>query len=230
MKNIVIIGAGGVGRETSLIIQKINELELTWNLIGFIDDNVKSWGKVINGYSVIGGIDSLEVLPSDTYIIIAIANYEIKREMVNKINNKFKFATIIHPKVYIDNYMNIGEGTIIYEGVILTANIEVGKHVIISPKCGIGHDSIIKDYVSLLWNVNISGNDIIEEGVMMGSGSTVIQGKKIGKASIVGAGAVVIKDVDIYSTVVGVPAKTIKVDYERREREYEESLICNNCK
>ena len=218
MKNIVIIGAGGVGRETALIIQQINELELTWNLIGFIDDNKDSWGKVINGYSVIGGIDSLEVLPSDTYIIIAIANYE------------FKFATIIHPKVYIHNYMNIGEGTIIYEGVILTANIEVGKHVIISPKCGIGHDSIIKDYVSLLWNVNISGNDIIEEGVMMGSGSTVIQGKKIGKASIVGAGAVVIKDVDIYSTVVGVPAKTIKVDYERREREYEESLICNNCK
>ena len=230
MKNIVIIGAGGVGRETSLIIQQINELELTWNLIGFIDDNENSWGKVINGYSVIGGIDSLEVLPSDTYIIIAIANYEIKRKIVNRINNKFKFATIIHPRVWINDYITVGEGTIIYEGAILTANIEIGNHVIISPKCGIGHDSIIKDYVSLLWNVNVSGNDIIEEGVMMGSGSTVIQGKKIGKASIVGAGAVVIEDVDIYSTVVGVPAKTIKVDYERREREYEESLICNNCK
>ena len=192
--------------------------------------NINSWNKVINGYPVIGGINYLETLPSDTYVVIAIANYNVKKKIVNKINNKFKFATIIHPKVYIHNYMNIGEGTIIYEGVILTANIEVGKHVIISPKCGIGHDSIIKDYVSLLWNVNVSGNDIIEEGVMMGSGSTVIQGKKIGKASIVGAGAVVIKDVDIYSTVVGVPAKTIKVDYERREREYEESLICNNCK
>ena len=48
MKNIVIIGAGGVGRETALIIQQINELELTWNLIGFIDDNKDSWGKVIN--------------------------------------------------------------------------------------------------------------------------------------------------------------------------------------
>ena len=65
--------------ETALIIQQINELELTWNLIGFIDDNKNSWGKVINGYSVIGGIDSLEVLPADTYIIIAIANYEIKK-------------------------------------------------------------------------------------------------------------------------------------------------------
>ena len=153
----------------------------------------------------------------------------MKKIIVNKINNKFKFATIIDPRVWIHDYITIGEGTIIYEGVILTANIEVGNHVIVSPKCGIGHDSIIKDYVSLLWNVNISGNDIIEEGVMMGSASTVIQGKRIGKGSTVGAGAVVIDNIDSYSTVVGVPAKVIKVDYERREREYEEGLICNNC-
>ena len=229
MKNIVIIGAGGVGRETSLIIQQINELEPTWNLIGFIDDNKNNWGKVINGYSVIGGIDSLEFLTPDTYVLIAIANYEVKKKIVNKINNKLKFATIIHPKVWVHDYMTIGEGTIIYEGSILTSNIEIGNHVIISPKCGVGHDSIIKDYVSLLWNVNVSGNDIIEEGVMMGSGSTVIQGKKIGKGSNIGAGAVVIEDVDSFSTAIGVPAKVIKINYEKRGREYEEGLICDNC-
>lgn len=229
MKNIVIIGAGGVGRETSLIIQQINEIEPTWNLIGFIDDNKNNWGKVINGYSVIGGLDSLDFLAPDTYVVIAIANYEVKKKIVNKINNKLKFATIIHPKVWVHDYMIIGEGTIIYEGVILTANIEIGNHVIISPKCGVGHDSIIKDYVSLLWNVNVSGSDIIEEGVMMGSGSTVIQGKKIGKGSNIGAGAVVIEDVDSFSTAIGVPAKVIKINYEKRGREYEEGLICDNC-
>lgn len=229
MKNIVIVGAGGVGRETSLIIQQINELKITWNLIGFIDDDVNSWGNVINGYPVIGGMDSLEKLSLDTYVVVAIANYKVKKRIVNKINNRFKFATIVHPRVWLHDYMTLGEGTIIYEGAILTTNIKVGNHVIISPKCGIGHDSIIKDYVSLLWNVNVSGNDIIEEGVMMGSASTVIQGKRIGKGSTVGAGAVVIDNIDSYSTVVGVPAKVIKVDYERREREYEEGLICNNC-
>ena len=229
MKNIVIVGAGGVGRETSLIIQQINELKSTWNLIGFIDDDVNSWGNVINGYPVIGGMDSLEKLSLDTYVVVAIANYKVKKRIVNKINNRFKFTAIVHPRVWLHDYMTLGEGTIIYEGAILTTNIKVGNHVIISPKCGIGHDSIIKDYVSLLWNVNISGNDIIEEGVMMGSASTVIQGKRIGKGSTVGAGAVVIDNIDSYSTVVGVPAKVIKVDYERREREYEEGLICNNC-
>lgn len=229
MKNIVIIGAGGVGREVSLIIQQINELEQTWNLLGFIDDNTDNWGKVINGYSVIGGIDSLEFLSNDTYIVIAIANYKVKKNIVNKINNKFKFATIVHPKVWIHDYMTVGEGTIIYEGAILTANIEIGNHVIISPKCGVGHDSIIKDYVSLLWNVNVSGNDLIEEGVMMGSGSTVIQGKKIGKGSIIGAGAVVVNDIESFSTAVGVPAKVIKRDKSKRGNSFEEGIVCNNC-
>ena len=80
-----------------------------------------------------------------------------------------------------------------------------------------------------MWNVNVSGNDLIEEGVMMGSGSTVIQGKKIGKGSIIGAGAVVVNDIESFSTAVGVPAKVIKSDKSKRGNSFEEGIVCNNC-
>lgn len=210
MKNLVIIGAGGVGRETALIVQQINQLDDTWNLVGFVDDNLDNFGKVINGYSVIGGIDTLELLDEDYYVVIAIANYKVKKSIVERLKGKFRFATIVHPKVWIHDFMTLGEGSIIYEGAILTSNIEIGNHVIICPKCGVGHDSKVKDYVSLLWNVNVSGNDLIEEGVLMGTGSTVIQGKTIGKGATIGAGAVVVDNVDPFSTAVGVPAKVIK--------------------
>lgn len=225
MKKIIIIGAGGVGREVALIINQINKFKPTWNIIGFLDDNPDCLGKTLNGHKIIGNVDLLNNMSKDIYIVVAISNYRVKKEIVSKLEGKFKFATLIHPRVSVHDFMTVGDGTIIYEGAILTTDIKIGEHVIISPKCGIGHDSIIKDYVSLLWNVNISGGDIIEEGVLMGSCSTVIQNLKIGKGAIIGAGSVVVKDIPAYSTAVGVPARVIK-----KEEVYEKDIICNNSK
>ena len=218
MKDIIIIGAGGVGREVALIIEQINAKAQKWNILGIVDDNEAIWGKVINGYTVLGGLDYLDKYRNCrdiTYInkpniVVAIANYRVKKNIVDKLNDDFDFATIIHTDVFINESISIGAGTIIYPGVIMTTNITIGNHVVVSPKCGIGHDSIIKDYVSLLWNVNISGNDLIEEGVLIGSGATVIQGKIVGQGAIIGAGAVVVKNVLSNTTNVGVPSIIIK--------------------
>lgn len=213
MKDIIIIGAGGVGREVAFIIEEINKEMPMLNILGFIDDNKEIHGKVINGYSVLGDLsylDNYHGKEEKPEVVIAIANYNVKKNIVLKINNRFNFATIIHPEVSIHNTVTIGNGSIIYKGVIMTTNITIGNHVIVSPKCGIGHDSIIKDYVSLLWNVNISGNDVIEEGVLIGSAATVIQGKNVAQGAIIGAGAVVVKDILSNTTNVGVPSSVIK--------------------
>lgn len=216
LKDIVIIGAGGVGSETAWIIEQINVRKCEWNFLGFIDDNELMQGKDIIGYKVIGSIEKLintykNIKKEDRpYVVIAIANYNVKKDIVNKLKNMFNFATLIHPDVFIHKSNYIGEGCIIYPGVIMTVDIKIGDHVIVSPKCGIGHNSKVGDYVSLLWNVNVSGYDIIGEGSLIGSGATIIQNKVIGKKSIVGAGSVVVKDIEANKTSVGVPAKVIK--------------------
>lgn len=209
MKDIFIIGAGGVGRETAWIIEEINIKKPTWNILGFIDDNESIWGTELNGYTVVGGLDYLDKFKNKTSVIIAIANYKVKKKIVEKLNGKFDFATIIHPEVGINKTIKIGEGSIIYKGVIMTTNITIGDHVIVSPKCGIGHDSILGNYVSVLWNVNISGFDTIKDGVTIGSGATIIQDKIIGQGAVIGAGAVVIEDIYEYTTNVGVPSVII---------------------
>ena len=211
LKDIIIIGAGGVGRETALIIESINEHKEEWNLLGFVDDDENIQGKLINGYNVLGKLEYLLNYNKEVYVVCAIANCKVKKAMVNHLqeNKNIKFATLIHPSVNINKTVEIGQGSIIYNGVILTANIKIGNQVIISPKCGIGHDSVIEDYVTLLWNVNVSGSVKIGQGSTLGSGSTIIQGLEIGKNSFIGAGAAVIRDIEENKIAVGVPSKYI---------------------
>ena len=210
MKDLVIVGTGGVGKETALIVEDINEISQEWNLLGFIDDNKELIGKEINGYKVLGDREFLNNFDKEVYVVIAIADYCIKEELVKYLINKnIQYATLIHPSVKINRTISIGKGCIIYQNVIMTVNINIGNHVIISPKCGIGHDSLIEDYVTVLWNVNISGAERIRQGVTLGSGCTIIQGLEIGRGSFVGAGAVVIRDIDESKTAVGVPTRYV---------------------
>ena len=210
MKDLVIVGTGGVGKETALIVEDINEISQEWNLLGFIDDNKELVGKEINGYKVLGDREFLNNFDKEVYVVIAIADHCIKEELVKYLTNKnIQYATLIHPSVKINRTISIGKGCIIYQNVIMTVNINIGNHVIISPKCGIGHDSLIEDYVTVLWNVNISGSERIRQGVTLGSGCTIIQGLEIGRESFVGAGAVVIRDIDESKTAVGVPTRYV---------------------
>ena len=211
MKDLIIIGVGGVGREAALIAEEINEQDKQWNILGFVDDNEDVQNTYINGYLVLGRSDYLQNYDKEVYVVCAISNYKVKRQIISKVkaNSHIKFATLIHPSVKLNKHIKIGEGCIVYQNVIMTVNIEVGDHVIISPKCGIGHDSVIDNYVTLLWNVNVSGKVKIKEGATMGSGSTVIQGLTIGEGSFVGAGACVIRNVDDDKTAVGVPTRYV---------------------
>ena len=208
MEEIVIVGAGGVGKEVLWIIEQINNIKPTYKVLGFIDDDKAKKNEELLGYKVLGDLEYLKEIKYKGNVIIAIANYKVKKSIVKKLKNlKVKFSIIKHPNVKLHESVEIGEGTIIYEGAIISPNVKIGKQVIISPKCGIGHDSIIEDYVALLWNVSISGNDFIEEGTLFGSGSIIIQGKRVKKGSIIGAGAVVVKDIDKNGIYKGIPAR-----------------------
>ena len=207
MKDIVIIGAGGVGKEVAWIIEQINEITPTYKILGFIDDDKTKFNTEIIGYKVMGDLNYLKEINYEEKIIVAIANYKVKKMIVESLNDlDISFPIIKHPSLKLHKSVDIGEGSILYEGSIISPNVKIGKHVIVSPKCGIGHDSIIEDYVSLLWNVNISGNDFIEEGILFGSGATLIQNKRVKKESIIGAGAVIVKDITKTGIYKGIPA------------------------
>ena len=209
MKDIVIIGAGGFGREVAWLIEDINKVNNEWNIVGFVDDNKSIQGTEINGYKVVGDIDWLE--KQEVFVVNAIGNPVIKKKVMDKLDgSKNKYPVLIHPSVICSDRVSFGEGSIICAGNIITVNVEIGKHVIINLDCTIGHDANIGDYSTVLPSVNVSGLVKTEECVSVGTGSAVIQGVNIGRNTVVGAGAVVVKDLPANCTAVGSPAKPIK--------------------
>lgn len=209
MKDIVIIGAGGFGKEVAWLIEDINKVKPEWNIEGFIDEDPELKGKIINGYKVLGGLEWLE--ERNSYVVCAIGNTEVKKSIIDRLSYKnVKYPTLVHPSVIKSNTVEIEEGSIICAGNILTVNIKIGKHVIINVDCTVGHDVEIKDYTTVLPGANISGYVMSEECVSIGTGAAIIQGKKIGKNTTIGAGAVVVKDLPANCIAVGIPATPIK--------------------
>ena len=209
MKDIVIIGAGGFGREVAWLIEDINKKNMEWNIIGFVDDNQAIQGSEVNGYKVVGNIDWLK--EQELYVVNAIGDPVTKKKIIEKLDgSKNKYPVLIHPSVICSDRVSFGEGSIICAGNIITVNVEIGKHVIINLDCTIGHDANIGDYSTVLPSVNVSGFVKTEECVSVGTGSAIIQGVSIGRNTVVGAGAVIVKDLPANCTAVGSPAKPIK--------------------
>ena len=205
MNDIYIVGASGFGREVAWLIE---ELE-TWNIAGFIDDNESIQNTIINNIPVIGNTDFLLDMKDNINVVIAIGNPYIREKIVQKLISKetICFPNIIAKDVRISKYVKMGIGNIICTGTILTTNISLGNFNHINLDCTVGHDVVLNDYITVYPSVNISGNVNIDYYSELGTGSKIIQGKTLAKSVVLGAGAVVVKNLEESGTYVGVPTK-----------------------
>lgn len=181
MRKIYIIGAGGFGREVAWLIERINEVKPVWDIQGFIDDDVTKIGRKEGRYPVVGNCDLLKQC-GEIWAVCAIGSASVRSRVIEKVAeyDNVKFATLVDPSVLMSYSVNIGEGSIICAGTILTVDISVGRHVIINLDCTVGHDTVIGDFVTIYPSANVSGCVTVEECVELGTGMQIIQGKKLG--------------------------------------------------
>jgi len=208
----LIIGAGGLGRESAWLVRRINEQCRQWNVLGFLDDNAQNKGKYIDDIPVLGGCEAVVDYP-DAYVVCAIAATKIRKRLINRIETvhpTVKYAGIIDPSAVISDDVQIGEGVWIGPNTVVTVGVKIGNHVIIDYGCTVGHDTVLEDYTTVYPGANIAGSVNLGNGCEIGTGAKVIQGKAIGASSIIGAGAVVIRDIPANCTAVGCPAGPIK--------------------
>jgi sugar O-acyltransferase (sialic acid O-acetyltransferase NeuD family) len=210
-RRIAILGAGGLAREVLDVFVACNAVRPTYEVMGFVDDNPELRGRSVNGLPVLGSIESLRSLWSNDApeLISGVGLPSVRRAMVGRCHG-FRFCTVVHPAATTTPAIQVGSGSVVTAGCVLTNQIVIGHHCYVNLGVTIGHDCFVGDFCNLSPGVHVSGNVHLGTGCDIGSGAVLIQGVTIGEWSVIGAGAVVIRNVPPNVTVAGVPARVIK--------------------
>lgn len=210
-RRVLILGAGGHGRVVLDILLQQARCEIA----GFLDNNAQIHGRRVDGFPVRGAIDDLQrhATESDAdSAIVAIGDNGVRRCLARQIDLAgIQLVSAIHPSATLARNATVGRNVVIAAGTVVCANCHIGDSVILNTGCVIDYQTMVGEGSHVCPGVRIAGRCIIEPGAFLGVGATVVPSVTIGCEAIVGAGAVVLDDVPPMATVVGVPARQVRL-------------------
>lgn len=213
MKDIIIYGARGFGKEVASLIRQINHAADSpmWRLVGFIDDNEELWGQEVSHFATcLGGMAALNSYPNEVGVAIAIGSPVIVNKIVNEISNtRVFFPNIIHPDFLVTDpeSFKIGKGNIIQTGCIAMTDVTMGDFNLLNGDVALRHDDIVGNFNAFMPSVRLSGEVKVGDMNFFGVGSIVTQQVSIGNRVRLGAGSVLMADTEDDSLYVGCPAR-----------------------
>ncbi len=194
---LFIIGAGGQGKVVLDIALKNG-----YEDIYFVDDCIQ--GDCM-GFSIVSTTSELEKLDDGkSDFVIAVGNNKIRKEIADTYS--VNYVSLIHPSAQIGLGTNIGLGTVVMAGAVISPESQIGSHCIINSNAVVEHENILGDYVHISPCVALGGNVTVGANTHIGIGSTVKNNIKICKNCIIGAGAIVVKDIEEGGIYIGTPA------------------------
>ncbi len=208
---IVLVGAGGLGREIALLITQLNAAGAGWDLRGFYDDRAPA-APTVGGLPYLGTVADLAASPTPLAVAIAVGSSAGRAAVAGRLASaQLSFPALVHPEVALRPAQRValGAGCLVQRGCLLTCDITLGRFVLLNLGCTVGHDAVLEDFCSLMPHANVGGGAHLETGAYLGTNATVIHLVRVGAHTTVGAGAVVVRDLPAGITAVGVPAKPV---------------------
>jgi len=209
MNGLVIIGAGGLARETAQAVRDAGEL----TLLGHLDDNPALHGTEVDGVPVLGGCDLVHELPEAQAVVCVGSprDYASRARLVRRLAlPESRYATVVHPTAVVSATSRIGPGSVLLAHCVLTAAVRVGAHVAVMPQVVLTHDDEVADFATIASGVRLGGSTRLERGAYVGAGALVREGLVIGAWSLIGMGSTVLHDVPPGEVWAGSPARRLR--------------------
>jgi sugar O-acyltransferase (sialic acid O-acetyltransferase NeuD family) len=207
VEQLLLIGAGGCGREVAALVQHTNRITRAWKVLGYLDDDPALQGTEVGGLPVLGGLEAIASYP-EARCLCCVADPMARAQLVARAGPLgARWAIFVHHTALVIDGATMGEGCIVYPFAALTVDSQLGAHVHVQCYSAVGHDSHVGDCVSLAAYVDVSGHVTIGEAAFVGSSTSLLPGVKVGAQAVVGAGSVVSKDVPDRAIAEGVPAR-----------------------
>lgn len=209
MKELIIVGAGGLGREVFSWAKQSAECGREWVIKGFLDDNIHALDDYDYPYPVLGRISDYHPQESDCFVMGIGAVSTKKKACSLLLDRGARFITLVHPLAVLGEHVLLGKGSVICPHTTLTCNIKVGDFVLVNCNSSMGHDVEVGDWSTISGHCDVTGFCKLGAEVFLGSHASIVPGRKIGDRATVGAGSLVLQHVKPEQTVFGIPAKKI---------------------
>jgi sugar O-acyltransferase (sialic acid O-acetyltransferase NeuD family) len=210
MKDIAIVGHGGLAREIAFLIGEINRATPTWNLLGYIASDAGSLSRTVGRHVVWGTDESLLKSTKETAVAIAIGQPSRLRSLHERFrqNPKLSFPNLIHPSVTGDwERIAMDSGNIVLNNASFTTDIKLGALNIINPGVTIAHDCVLGSYNLINPGASLSGEVVLADEILVGTGARVLQQLHVCSRAVIGAGAVVTRSIKKPGVYIGIPAR-----------------------
>jgi sugar O-acyltransferase (sialic acid O-acetyltransferase NeuD family) len=208
-RRLLIVGAGGFGREVLQWAEDIAAQGCEWKIGGFLDADPAALDAYECAYRVLGSPTEYE--PSDEDLLVcAIGDPATRIKVAADLTSRGgEFATLLHPTAIVGSRTVLGNGCIICPRVTITTDVRLGRHVIVNTHSTIGHDVSIGEGCSLFSHCDVTGGAVLDQGVTMGAHAAVLPGVRVGEFARISAGSIVSRRVKPFTTMFGVPAKKL---------------------
>lgn len=203
MVDLVLVAASGLAREVlSIAKPRFADIEI-------VDDDASRWGHVLHEVPVTGGLDRVAQL-TDARVLVCAGHGNARRSLVRRLRGlgvaEERYLTLVHPSVEVPETCAVGGGSILLAHAVLTADVTLGRHVVVMPNATFTHDDVIDDYATICAGVSLGGGVRIGEAAYLGMNAVVREGLRVGREATLGMGGVLLESLPESETWAGVPA------------------------